>query len=169
MKVNVVKLTDIKLIHKAIESTVLKEMSSKLTLEQIYKCRHSPIRTQLFWIELNDIYSYVSTHLVRHSLGVTHFVSSRREDRGGSKGDGRYSLVKHSMLINAEALIAMSNARLCFQASPDTTAVFTEIKSCIQKVDPALDKYLRPRCLEIGRCRELRPCGFFNRSKKDED
>lgn len=165
MKVTVKKLTDVSLMRKAIESTVLGDIESKMSLEDIYKCRHSPIRTQLFWVEMEDIYSYVSTHLCRHSIGVTHFVSSRREDRGGSAGDGRFSLVKHSMLINAEALINMANARLCSKASPDTTSLMLDIKEGIGKVDKDLYKHLVPVCIDIGKCRELKPCGYLYRSK----
>jgi len=159
--VRVEKLTDISLMRKAIEATVLKDMKSKMSLENIYKCRHSPIRTQLFWVEMEGIYSYVSTHLVRHSIGVTHFVSSRREDRGGDKGDGRYSLVNHSMLVNAEALINMSHARLCFQASTDTTKVMMEIRDAVSLVDIDLSDVMVPRCIYTKGCNELISCGYY--------
>jgi len=166
MEVKVTKLTDVKLMGKAIESTVLKDIHSSMSLSDMYQCRHSPMKTQLFWVELIDIYSYVSTHLVRHKIGVEHFVSSRREDRGGSKDDGRYSLVKHSMLLNASALIEMAEARLCFQASPDTTNVVMMIKKGVANVDAALSLHMVPRCVAVKQCRELRSCGYWEANKE---
>jgi len=163
MRVKVKKLTDISLMHRAIEATVLEEIDSKMSLEKIYECQHSPIRTQLFWIEITDVYSYVSTHLVRHNIGVTHFVSSRREDRGGSLDDGRYSLVKHSMLVNAEALINISRKRLCYKASTDTFQVMNEIKLKISGVDSSLAKFMVPDCLYRQGCHELKSCGYWER------
>ncbi len=67
MKIIVTKLTDINLMRTACEATF--RGNSKITLDQIYKCQHSPIRTQLFWIEMIDILTFVSVHFVRHKIG----------------------------------------------------------------------------------------------------
>ncbi len=42
---------------------------------------HSPIRCLQFRIRLENLPYWVSVHLVRHKLGVEHFVSTQRNDR----------------------------------------------------------------------------------------
>ena len=42
---------------------------------------HSPIRCLQFRIRLENLPYWVSVHLVRHKLGVEHFISSQRDDR----------------------------------------------------------------------------------------
>lgn len=75
------KLTDESVLRRACDMTRKPGMvPSQMTLEKIYRCEHSPIRTQQFWIELRGIETFVSVHLVRHNVGVTHFVESNRED-----------------------------------------------------------------------------------------
>lgn len=158
MNVKITKLTDEKLLQKACEAT-MGGGSSKMTLGRIYKCKHSPIYTQMFWIELRDIPSFVSTHLVRHNVGVTHYVQSKRDDRGGTGKEGRYTPVNHSMLVNAMSLIQMSWKRLCFQSHEETVKVFNNIRKAMINVDVNLYAQLQPHCVYIGRCDEDRPCG----------
>lgn len=81
MKVTVEKLTDVKLLQRANSFTTGHE--SKMTLAQAYRAGHSPIRTQLFWIECADIPLFVASQLVRSHVGVQFFQRSKRTDRGG--------------------------------------------------------------------------------------
>ena len=46
----------------------------------ILKAEHSPIRTLMFTIRLTIPY-FVSVHLVRHKIGIEHYVQSQRNDR----------------------------------------------------------------------------------------
>ena len=69
--ITVEKLTDISLLRRACAVTMGAE-SSKARLETFYNCERSPIRTQMFWIEMKGIPSFVSVHLVRHKIGVEH-------------------------------------------------------------------------------------------------
>jgi len=158
--VTVEKLTNEKLMQRACAITIDKD--SKATLDSIYDCEHSPIRTQMFWIEMKNIPSFVSVHLVRHKFGVEHFVKSLREDRcgKGNEVETRNSPVNHGMLINAQALINMARKRLCSKASKETRAVMTMIKEKVQEVDPVLAKYLVPECIYRGGvCHEPKSCG----------
>lgn len=132
---------------------------STMTLTKIYRCEHSPIRTQTFWIELRGIFTFVSVHLVRHKFGVEHFVESNREDRGGTGKEDRYTPVNHGMFINAQALINMSLKRLCYASAAPTVATWMKLRKAMRKVDPALADHMVPACVyRRGFCPELREC-----------
>ena len=60
---------------KYVEGAATKSWKSRML-----KCKHSPIRTLMFTIKLTIPY-YVSTHFVRHKIGVEHYVQSQRNDR----------------------------------------------------------------------------------------
>lgn len=81
MNVTVTKLTDVELLRKANSFTTGHE--SKMTLAKAYAYQHSPIRTQLFWIECREIPLFVASQLVRSHVGVQFFQLSKRTDRGG--------------------------------------------------------------------------------------
>lgn len=81
MEVKVTKLTDLSLLQKANSFTTGRD--SKMDLAKAYKLGHSPIRTQLFWIEMRDIPLFVAGHLVRSHVGIQCFQLSKRPDRGG--------------------------------------------------------------------------------------
>ena len=107
MMVRAEKLTGTDLMRWACGLTIDKE--STIDLYEIYKNEHSPIRTQLFKVEMLDIPTFVSVHFVRHTQGVTHFVKSNRKDRGGKDDVDRWTPVNHGMLCNAQALINMAS------------------------------------------------------------
>lgn len=81
MNVTVTKLTDVELLRKANSFTTGHE--SKMTLAKAYAYQHSPIRTQLFWIECREIPLFVASQLVRSHVGVQFFQRSKRKERGG--------------------------------------------------------------------------------------
>lgn len=83
--ISVRKLTDEDLMRSACEMTF--NGTSKQSLTSIYKSEHSPVRTQLFWIEAKSIPLFVSTHLLRHHVGCVPFQLTCRDDRdGGNPG-----------------------------------------------------------------------------------
>ena len=184
-KVNVIKLTDISLAQRACSFTIGKE--SHITLSKLYKYGHSPIRTQLFWVELKNIPLFVASQLVRSHVGVQFFQISKRIDRGGedfkevcidiannidnpdsiikiselpAKFD-RYAPTDLAFIINAEALINMSHKRLCNKASIETREIVGTIKEKIKTIDPELYKHLVPMCIYRGGiCSEPNSCGL---------
>lgn len=79
--ISVTKLTDIDLLRKANSFTTGR--SSNMTLADAYRYGHSPIRSQLFWVELRNIPLFVASQLVRSHVGVQFFQRSKRTDRGG--------------------------------------------------------------------------------------
>lgn len=112
------------------------------------------MRTQIFWIEMREIPSFVSVHFVRHKIGVEHYVKSLRDDRGGDGTEGRNSPVNHGMLCNAEALMAMAHKRLCAHAHEKTIDVMVEIAKAVKSIDPDLFEHLVPDCLYLKKCWE---------------
>lgn len=158
MKVEVTKITSTDLMDRAASFTVNKEVHPNP--KRMYLSEHSPIRTQMFWVEMTDIPTFVSVHLVRHKFGVEHFVKSNREDRPGHTGDlGRMQPVNHAMFLNAQALIAMARKRLCRKTHAITRDVMKAICVGVAEVDPDLYPCLISECdYRGGVCHEFVPC-----------
>lgn len=159
MNITVTKLTGIDLLRDACDSTRKRGMSpSAMTLEKAYRCEHSPARTQMFWVKMKGIPSFVSVHLVRHKIGVDHFVESNRDDRGGDDSPDRLTPINHSMIVNAQALINMAHDRLCYASHHTTVGVFMRLRSAVERVDPELACEMYPKCVLRGYCPEIRQC-----------
>ena len=154
------KLTDESVLRWACARTLRPGQESKASFGKMLQCEHSPIRTQLYKITLVGVPTFVSVHLVRHKLGVEHFVQSNRDDRGGSGNtENRMTPVVHALIANAQSLIAMSRKRLCLNAHQQTVAWWTRVRKAIKKVDPVMAQYLVPECVyRNGLCPELHMC-----------
>lgn len=168
MEINIQKITDFSLMDRACQFTYAKDLAKEpgtVNPFKLYKSEHSPIRTQMFWIEMIDIPTFVSVHFVRHKIGVEHFVKSNREDRPGYSGDnGRNQPVNHAMFCNAQSLIFMARRRLCFSAHIDTVRVMHLIRRKIKAIDPWLYPHLVPEChYRMGYCPEIKPCKYQKR------
>jgi hypothetical protein len=160
MNIKVIKLTDDGLARRACKFTLHSQAETSIPMRKLYGSEHSPIRTQLFWIELVDIPTFVSVHFVRHKIGVEHYVQTNRVDRGGKVNTDRTAPVNHAMLVNAQALINMSRKRLCFNASEETREVMVGIKDEVSKLSPCLAEFMVVECVYRGRCPEPRSCGL---------
>jgi hypothetical protein len=149
------------------------------------------MRSQLFYVELHDIPSFVVGHLVRH-IHAQPFVKSNRIDRGGvdfttyckSLADvsrdltdkelkaricelpdqfGRLAPQTMSLILSAEELINISRVRLCSCASKETREVWQAVKDKVAEVDADLAKFMVRTCIYRGGiCPELRCCGYVN-------
>ena len=169
MNVTVEKITGPDLMRRACSCTI--DRDSKASLSAMYRAEHSPIRTQLFWVEMT-IPTFVSVHFVRHKHGVEHFVKSNRDDRGGEEAN-RHTPVRHGMLINAQALINMARKRLCGQAHDETKKAMALIRAGVAAVDSELAQFMVPECVyRSGFCPEIKPCGrvahVYRAYQKDE-
>ena len=158
--ITIKKLTDETLLRRACEMT-MHGKTSNVRLSAMYKAEHSPIRTQLFWIEMLGIPSFVSVNFVRHKIGVEHFVMSNRDDRGGGDNVTRDTPVNHGMLCNAQAIINMARKRLCSKAHRETRNVMMAVCNALKTIDADLHRELAPDCVYRGRCHELKPCGIM--------
>ena len=129
---------------------------------KILRSEHSPIRTLMFTIKMNNIPYCNSVHFVRHKFGVEHYVQSQRKeiDRGAARQD---SPVTHIMDINMQELIFMAHKRLCQKADPVTREIMKAI--CKEIEDRESETYcgfLVPACGYNERnCREFKPCGCY--------
>lgn len=166
MEISIKKYTDEALMRRACEMT-MHGASSNMTLEKIYECEHSPMRTQMFWVEMLGIPTFASVHFRTHKIGVEHFVTSNREDRGGEEKVGRWTPVNHGMFVNAQALINMARRRLCSKAHYEVQNIMGEILNNMYLLDPDLAERMVPECEYRNGCHELRPCGYFESLKKN--
>ena len=159
MKINVIKVTYDDLAHRACQFTLHSHSATSIPMRKLYGAEHSPIRTQMFWVELEGIPSYVSTHLVRHKIGVEHYVQTNRLDRGASFVADRNTSVNHAMFLNAQALINISRKRLCTNAEEVTRKVWEYVKKAVEEVDPDLAEFMVVDCDYRGLCYEPSCCG----------
>lgn len=128
MEITVTKLTDVTLLQKANSFTTGKD--SAMTLETAYRHQHSPIRTQLFWVECREIPLFVASQLVRSHVGVQYFQRSKRADRGGD--DFIKALEQQSMLtLDACERIAADGDLLCNGKTPDKEATTQSLKNAL--------------------------------------
>ena len=123
---------------------------------------HSPIRRLKFYWRWVDIKYWVSVHLVRHKIGIEHFVKTQRTDRTGVDRNDlpQGSLVNHACEADAQALINVSRKRLCFCASPETRQAWERVKESVAEVEPELASCMVKECVYRGFCPEMFPCGY---------
>lgn len=160
MKIEIKPVTDLALVQRAAQMTTHGQ-PVKAPLKAWYRTEHSPVRVRMFWIELLEIPTFVSVHLVRHKIGVEHFVQSMRDDRGGAGDDKvtRNTPVNHGLMVNAQALIQISRKRLCFAASPKTVATWSRLRKAMKNVDYELAIHMVPECVyRNGICPEFKQC-----------
>lgn len=143
---------------KYVDCTTTESWKSKML-----KCRHSPIRTLMFTIRMTIPY-YVSTHFVRHKIGVEHYVQSQRNDRQSNydrETAPQGAMVSHIMELDASTLLNMSNVRLCGMADSTTRYVMTLICKAIEATNPEFKGHLKPMCEHLHECPEFKSCGYW--------
>lgn len=171
MKVEITRLTDWNFVLNEARATMGlpdtdKEPDSKWK-RKILLARHSPIQALEFRIRILGVKYWISVHLVRHFTGITHWVRSQRDDRNIdvhiSRDDMPQStLVNHDMKLNAQSILYISRKRLCAQASPETRAVWEEVKRQMYAIgEKELADCMMPECgwTAYKFCPEMKPCG----------
>ena len=123
---------------------------------------HSPIRLIHYFWRWIKIPSWVSVHMVRHKIGIEHFVRTQRTDRTGiDRNDEPQGVeIEHMSEATIQSLIFMARKRLCSSASPETRSAFKKLKAEIEKVDPVVASVLVPECIYRGWCPEWETCGY---------
>jgi len=167
-KIQVQKVTDEKWMRIACEKTFLGK--SKQSMDSMARQEHSPLRTQLYWVDCENIPLFVASQLNRHHVGSQPFQLTHRTDRKGGEDLGRWTPTDLGMFVNAHGLINIANERLCFQASGETTKIFEDIKAGVHKIEPDLTKYMVKKCVyRNGLCNEDRCCGYVGSTKFREE
>lgn len=157
-------------------NTVGKKSTKEATDEwkrKLLMSEHSPIRELWFGIKMEIPY-YVSVHLVRHHIGVNHYVQTQRDDRTTDKvpraEKPQGAMVSHIMSINAQELMFLARKRLCTQASLETREVVKEICKKVVEINPEFDGLLVPLCVyRGGLCTEFNPCGYNKKFQHQEE
>ena len=110
---------------------------------------HSPIRRMKFYWRWKDLKSWVSVHMVRHKIGIEHWVSTQRSDRTGVSRDElpQGALVNHACEADAQALINISRKRLCSCASPETREAWQLVREEVAKTEPELASCMVRECI----------------------
>jgi hypothetical protein len=135
--------------------------------KRILLAEHSPIRQLLFKWKWEELPYWVSVHMVRHKIGIEHWVSTSRTDRTGIVRDGlpQDHPVAHECEANAQALITISRKRLCKQAAKETTEAWQLVIDKLSEVDPIVASVCVPECVYRGFCPEFKSCGFIASEK----
>lgn len=153
-----VKDSTLNTIGKTTGSYPTSEWKLKLLMSE-----HSPIRRLKFYWRWKDIKSWVSVHMVRHKVGIEHFVSTQRTDRTGVNRDElpQGSLVAHACEADGQALINISRRRLCNCASKETRDAWLLVKENVRKDEPELASRMVKECVyRNGLCPEMFSCGY---------
>ena len=125
---------------------------------------HSPIRSCLYRISMENVRSWVAVHFVRHHVGIQPFVSTQRSDRTDATIDRNSlpqgELVNINLVLNAQAWINISRKRLCACASVETQEVWHRALDGLSRIDPELRSVCVKECLYRGFCPEKESCGY---------
>lgn len=129
---------------------------------KLIRAEHSPIRKMVFSWKWTELPYWLSVHIVRHKIGIEHFVKTQRSDRTGVDRAElpQGAFVEHECCANAQALITISRKRLCSCASPETRQAWQLVKEEVQKTEPELAKCMVKECIYRGFCPEMFGCGF---------
>ena len=133
-------------------------------------CRHSPLRIGSVLWKSEDVPFYVMGHIVRHNVGCTPFVSTSREDRTGIPRNERKQtdFVNMQMTANIEALINISERRLCTCADPTTRKYWEAVLEAIREYDEDIFWACVPQCIRCGACVEpFSNCKFYENFSKN--
>ena len=133
-------------------------------------CRHSPLRIGSVLWKSEDVPFYVMGHIVRHNVGCTPFVSTSREDRTGIPRNERRQtdFVNMQMTANIEALINISERRLCTCADPTTKKYWESVLEAIREYDEDVFWACVPQCIRCGACVEpFSNCKFYENFSKN--
>lgn len=155
-------------IANAANTTINKEAGenepSSHWKKRMLLCEHSPIRQLSIKAKWYDLMYWVSVHLVRHKIGIEHWVRSQRPDRMGiilnRNNESQSALIEHEIEANAQAIINISRKRLCKMAMPETREAWVEFLMSFKDRESELYEACVPNCIYQGYCYEFRSCGY---------
>lgn len=161
-------------IKSACMTTISKKAGSKEPSSEwkrkLLVCRHSPIRRGTVSWKWEDIPYCISTHFVRHHEGVEKWVSTSRADRTNVDRSERTQMdpVMMEMEANIEALLNISERRLCTCADPTTRKYWQAVVDAIKEYDEDIHWAMVPQCVAHGGCVEpFSECKYYENLMKD--
>lgn len=156
-------------IKRAAMRTIGKDAGDKeppeLWKKKILICRHSPIRKGWITWKWASIPYSISTHFSRHHNGCEKFIQTERTDRTGIDRNKRSQMdsVSMEMDANIEALLNISERRLCICADPTTRAYWEDLLKVLQTYDENIYWACVPQCVRCGGCVEpFSKCGLYD-------
>ena len=161
-------------IANAASTTISKEAGTKEPSSswkrRMLIAEHSPIRQLLIKWKWRGLKYFVSTHFVRHWLGIVHWISTQRDDRTTTVNQEHISRndapqgapVTHECEANAQAIINISRKRLCNCASKETREAWRLfLDETVKPNEPELYTCCVKECLYRGFCPEFTTCGYY--------
>jgi hypothetical protein len=156
-------------IKSACMTTISKQAGKEPGTEwkkKLLICRHSPIRRgEVSWKWENIPYA-ISTHFARHHEGCEKFIGTSREDRTGVDREERSQMayVPMEMDANLQALMNISEKRLCMCADPTTRKYWEAVIEAIREYDEMVAWANVPQCVRCGGCVEpFTECHFYEK------
>lgn len=129
-------------------------------------CQHSPIRRSMISWKWDEIPYAISTHFARHHEGCEKFIGTSRADRTDVKDRSERSqmdCVPMEMDANIQAIINISEKRLCRCADTLTTKYWESLLEEIKEYDEDIYWACVPQCVRTGGCCEpFNDCNFYN-------
>lgn len=168
-----VEITDFNVDWKKIKSACMTTISkeggdkepSQAWKRKLLLAEHSPLRRGIVSWKWKEIPTYVSTHFARHHEGCEKFVATQRADRTEIKDRSERTQTDPVMMemdANIQALINISQKRLCLCADPLTIKYWKAVLEKIREYDKDIYYACVPQCIRCGGCPEYKTCGFYD-------
>lgn len=160
-------------IKSACMTTISKQAGKEPNQEwkrKLLVCQHSPIRRSMISWKWDEIPYAISTHFARHHSGCEKFIGTSRADRTDVKDRSertQMDCVPMEMDANIQALINISEKRLCKGADPLTTEYWEELLEAVKEYDEDIYFVCVPQCVRCGACVEpFSNCNFYDNLMK---
>lgn len=154
-------------VANACRTTINMQPSEKEVSDKYFKrlllSEHSPIRRMSLAWKWTDLPYYVSTHFVRHKIGIEHFIRTQRTDRTGIDRSliPQGAFVEHECEATYQAIINISRKRLCKCADEKTIEAWSKfLYNVVLPTDEVLYSVCVPQCVREGHCYEFKSCGY---------
>ena len=160
-------------IKSACMTTISKQAGKEPNQEwkrKLLICQHSPLRRCVISWKWDEIPYAISTHFARHHEGCEKFISTSRADRTGVKREERSQMdnVMMEMDANIQALLNISERRLCTCADPLTRTYWKYLLEEVKKYDEDIYWACVPQCVRCGGCVEpFSKCKYYDDLMKD--
>lgn len=147
-------------IKSACMTTISKQAGKEPNQEwkrKLLVCQHSPIRRSMISWKWDEIPYAISTHFARHHIGCEKFIGTSRADRTDVKDRSertQMDCVPMEMDANIQALINISEKRLCKGADPLTTEYWEGLIEAVKEYDEDIAWACVPSGIAHGGCTE---------------